>query len=194
LSKEGALYRLNNYFKFTVLRNPLERLLSGYRNKLESPLNITMVKKFPNRLKAYILTLLDKKRIAAWAKEKNYSRDIHPSFSETLDFMTMFNLSAYNEHFIPFMQLCHPCAVNYDVYLNLKTINYDVFALMDYFKIPSKYYPPVPRSHLTSDLMTSYFKAVKEPLRNKFYKKFSREMEFYYKAYPEEADMHLDLR
>ena len=37
LTKAEAVYKLKHYFKFAIVRNPAERLLSAYRNKLESP-------------------------------------------------------------------------------------------------------------------------------------------------------------
>ena len=39
LTLKSSLRRLNTYFKFMVVRNPLERLVSGYRNMIEPPLN-----------------------------------------------------------------------------------------------------------------------------------------------------------
>ncbi len=193
LSREGALYRLNNYYKFAILRNPLERLLSAYRNKLESPINITLIKKFPHRLKAYILTLTNRHLIEQWAREKNYGEDIHPTFRDTLKFLTKFNLSAYNEHFTPFLELCQPCAINYDVYLNLKAINYDIFALMEYLGIPYSYYPPVPKSEMTRDHMKEYYGQVPAYLKDKVFDRLRKEIEFYYKLHPEEKGMHFNL-
>ena len=40
LTYDEAMYRLQHYFKFAIVRNPLERLLSAYKNKLERPFNI----------------------------------------------------------------------------------------------------------------------------------------------------------
>ena len=38
LTLKSQLGRLHTYFKFMVVRNPLERLVSGYINKIEPPL------------------------------------------------------------------------------------------------------------------------------------------------------------
>ena len=37
LTDQEKSQRIKEYFKFMVVRNPLERLVSGYRNKLEAP-------------------------------------------------------------------------------------------------------------------------------------------------------------
>ena len=64
LSKEEALYRLKNYYKFAIFRNPLERLLmSAYRNKLEPPLNYAIRRNFPDRYESVHLEEVSKRRL-----------------------------------------------------------------------------------------------------------------------------------
>ena len=186
MSREGIIHRLDNYLKFAIVRNPMERLLSAYRNKLEPPLNYTRVKKFPDRLKAFILALKNKSALQEWVSLKNYSNDIHPSFSDTLDFMTKFTLSAYNEHFLPFLKLCHPCALKYDLFLNFKSINYDVFALMEYLGIPINYYPRVYHPSVTRDILDRYYKLVPQQIKTRVSHTLDKELGFYYALHPEE--------
>jgi hypothetical protein len=63
--------------------------------------------------------------------------DVHPwpSFSEFLQFMTRFPFDLYNEQFKPIRQLCFPCAMHYDLSLNFKMLEYDVFSLMQFLDI-----------------------------------------------------------
>ena len=37
LSAKEKLQRMKDYYKFVIVRNPFERLVSGYRNKIEKP-------------------------------------------------------------------------------------------------------------------------------------------------------------
>ena len=37
LTDKEKTNRIRDYYKFMIVRNPLERLVSGYRNKLEHP-------------------------------------------------------------------------------------------------------------------------------------------------------------
>ena len=186
MSREEAIYRLENYFKFSILRHPIERLLSAYRNKLEKPLNFTRVKKFPDRLKAFILALKRKSALQKWVALKNYSNDIHPSFSDTLEFMTKFTLTTYNEHFLPFLKLCHPCAIKYDLFLNLKSMNYDIFALMEYMKIPFQYFPGMFKTSDTRDLLEEYYQQVSPKVMTRVHNTLGKDLKFYYDMYPEE--------
>ena len=164
----------------------MERLLSAYRNKLETPLNYTLRKKFPDRLKAYILKLYEKDSLVHWIASKNYSRDIHPSFSAFLQFMVRYPMESYNEHFTPFVNLCFPCAINYDVLINLKSMDYDVYAIMKYLGIPESYYPPVAKHVPTSNLLETYFGSVSDIVKTKIHGVLDQELGFYYRMHPEE--------
>ena len=96
-------------------------------------------KHFPERLKAYILKQFRKPEFEAWIAVNDSSIDIHPTFEEFIHFMEMFPLTFYNEHFKPSLELCSPCAINYDLFLNFKTLEYDLFALMEYLGMCSNY-------------------------------------------------------
>ena len=37
LTLKEKLQRISDYYKFIIVRNPFERLVSGYRNKIEKP-------------------------------------------------------------------------------------------------------------------------------------------------------------
>lgn len=195
MTAEEAIYKLEHYFKFAIVRNPMERLLSAYRNKLEKPLNVTMRKKFPDRLEAYLLDLYDHQRLQRWIAAKNYSADIHPSFQHLIKFMTHFSLNSYNEHFVPFLQLCFPCAINYDLVVNFKTLNYDMYGLMDYLGIPASYYPAAigHMSEPTSAYLERYYKAVPSRTKMSLFSRLSQELEYYYTLHPEEEGMHKHL-
>lgn len=78
----------------------------------------------------------------------------------------MYFVSAYlhsqlNEHYRPVMELCHPCAVQYDVYTNFKYLPEDAFRIMDLLDIPHHFYlneeshPRKPTSTLLDDFYNS---------------------------------------
>lgn len=195
LTQEQAIYKLKNYYKFAIVRNPLERLLSAYKNKLETPLDAKLRKKFPDRLKAYLLDLYDHQLLKSWISAKNYSGDVHPTFQQLIKFMTQFSLNSYNEHFVPFMQLCFPCAIDYDLVVNFKTLNYDMYGLMEYLGIPPSYYPAAIGHVLqpTSVYMKQYYKRVQHQIKADLFHKLQQELDYYYTLHPEEEGMHKHL-
>lgn len=44
LTEKQKSQRMNDYYKFMIVRNPFERLVSGYRNKLEKPVRYIQMK------------------------------------------------------------------------------------------------------------------------------------------------------
>ena len=172
----------------------MERLLSGYRNKLETPYNISN-HHFPDKLKGYILRQFRKVEFWKWVEQGNQSVDIHPTFAEFLQFMLPYPLSYYNEHFKPVLNLCFPCAIHYDFYANFKSQDYDVYALMDYLGIPSAYYPHIilHKDTPTKSYLEEYYRELPAVLKAKLARAFRTELDFYYALYPEERNMHVLL-
>ena len=72
-----------------------------------------------------------------------------------------FFVSHLNEHYRPVMELCHPCAVQYDMYTNFKYLPEDAFRVMDLLHIPHHYYlnaeshPRRPTSTLLDDFFNT---------------------------------------
>ncbi len=195
LSAEEALYRLNSYMKVLIVRNPLERLLSAYRNKLEPPFNPDNRHFFPDNLKLFICQRARRDRPSEDVKQWNVSSTWHPKFREFVYFMTLYDLSTYNEHFKPVLDLCYPCAIQYDFFANFKSLDYDVYALMDYLGISTLYYPQA-ISHAstpTEAYMEEYYSTLDFNTKRKLHDAFSLELQFYYSLHPEEKDMHKHL-
>ncbi len=105
LTSEEVQYRLKNYYKFAIIRKPMERLVSGYKNKFLPPFDIRKKKQFPNQAKAFILNLFNTKRLHDWIAAGNFSQDIHPTF------ILIFSDSCQSIRWMPTMSisclLCH---------------------------------------------------------------------------------------
>ena len=177
-----------------IVRNPLEKLLSAYRNKIEPPLNFKNRNAFPDKVKLFILQRFRRGSVQQWLR-RNQSTPLSPTFSEFLLFMSTYPLSEYNEHFMPVLDLCSPCAVHYDFYANFKSLDYDVFAVLDYLNISSAFYPKA-ISHIqtpTSTYLETYFGKLPWQHKKSLFGVFSQELQFYYSLYPEEEGMHRTL-
>ena len=186
LNQSEALYRLQTYYKTVIIRKPLVKILSAFIDKLKDPLTYTnhsWARPFPNNIKHYILKLFRGDEV-----ENRISKQEHLNitFSEYIRYMTMFPLEDYNEHFVPVTNLCYPCAVKYDFYMNFDAMNYDVHALMHYLNIPMQHYPNQV-DHIyysTEDLLQDYFKSVSPEELANLLNTLSEEIDFYSSLYP----------
>ena len=189
--------RLVEYYKYLFVRNPMERIVSAYRNKIAKPLNFSLVStKFEEAYKVKILKALKLKEFITWMKNGKKGA-IYPTFSEFVQYLSMENLKKVNEHFQPIIYLCHPCAINYNFYGNFKLLPRDADTLVEKFNLNSSYYDN--KSYIshklynTSDLVPKYFSELTVTQKEALYYLFSDELDFYYSLYPEEKDNHLNL-
>lgn len=105
---------LKDYKKFVIVRDPLERLLSAYRNKFESktaPANY-----FHKEIGSKII-----KTYREHATEKEVKEGTSVTFPEFVRYVTESDFSlnwnkgkSFNEHWEPINGLCSPCTVQYD--------------------------------------------------------------------------------
>ena len=153
---------LNTYKKFIVVRDPLERLLSGYRNKFFHP-NKGHKAEYHDRVTAFYklhphLIRRNKVRIDFRSGEL--------TFQEFLLFMTdVYEVNEYlNEHFVPSNQLCNPCDIHYDYIGKYESLNTDVKYIFDHLDIDIEFpgrndnYSSVS----TSTLVEEYYKPIPE--------------------------------
>ena len=101
-SDEAIRTRLRHYYKFLFVREPFERLLSGFEDKFVS-------------------------NIWNWAETSHHTREMlnryrqeHPNATDDITFTKFIHYvlrlrdEARNEHWKSYEGLCHPCAVDYD--------------------------------------------------------------------------------
>ncbi|XP_075047847.1 carbohydrate sulfotransferase 14-like [Mixophyes fleayi] len=100
LSVEKIKYRLKYYFKFMFVRDPMERLLSAYRNKFGE------IKEYQQRYGVEI--------VKRYRKNPGLSKGDDVTFSEFLQYLLDEDVERMNEHWMPIYNLCQPCAVPYD--------------------------------------------------------------------------------
>ena len=122
-----------NFFKFMFVRNPMERLLSCYINKVEN-FNIFQIMKY------------SRERIKDSFKSKHNETEM-PTFEDFLlyaltdlsgtnlcnfsNYVTLFfpqKGDGFAEHWVPFWKVCSPCHFKYDMIGKLET-SQDDFAV-----------------------------------------------------------------
>ncbi|KAM6070071.1 LOW QUALITY PROTEIN: carbohydrate sulfotransferase 14 [Theristicus caerulescens] len=151
-------YRLKNYYKFIFVRNPVERLLSAYRNKFGE------IKEYQQKYGVEI--------VRRYRKNGGNSAGDDVTFSEFLQYLLDEEVERMNEHWMPIYNLCQPCAVRYDFIGSYERLNADADYVLERVQSPSfvrfperqSWYKPVTAETLHYYLCNTQRRLIKELL------------------------------
>ena len=191
LTDSERLYKLKNYWKFMIVRNPLERLLSAFLNKLSHPIpKQGTLNEFQrtaqNILKTYNLDLY---RVWSSASKLN-TQPISLDFESYLKWIIHTANYTLNEHFAPLVVLAQPCRVKYNFYGNFKSFLSDMNDVMEKLHAPKEYFIHRQSAQSTQDLMIEKYSVVSKEVKQQLVRHIYEDLDFYYSLYPEEADSH----
>ena len=118
---------------FMFVRHPIGRVLSAYKNKV--------LRKLPYRMKALVRLILE------YHGMKNQNPEIaNVTFPQFVDWIT--NTGSVNNHWRSFIDICHPCNINYTFTGRVETLASDLYHIMKKFygeRIASEWYEKQPR-------------------------------------------------
>jgi hypothetical protein len=196
LSDAQRIDKISNYWKFTIMRNPLERLLSGFRDKLESPLNYSKVHSCTFHMMRYsIMQTYHPQKLRNWEASKG-SSELRVDFQTYIRWIVDTPNKKLNEHFCPMVHLSQPCRVRYDFYGNFKDISTDVRMVLDKHHIPAKYYHDVSiykNANETATLLDKYYSTISKELKEALFKDFYIDLDYYYHLFPADRRSHMEL-
>ena len=117
-------YRLDNYFKFMFTRDPMERVVSAYRNKFEKAWSDFFQ---INHGKAIVRKYRKKPSAEALAKGNDVT------FSEFAQFLADEDRRGleFNEHWERYHKLCSPCSIEYSYIGMYETLEADTAYIMN---------------------------------------------------------------
>ncbi|CAH3022331.1 unnamed protein product, partial [Porites evermanni] len=154
-SDEDIKVRLQSYFKFLFVREPLERLLSAYNNKF-------VQKKWPGKIiESYKKKILER-----------YKQD-EPSSSSSEHDLTFKKFIYYvsdvgfdrNTHWRSYGPLCHPCDIEYDFIGHFEDMPEEApYILRQTGMDRVVTFPPFLTHNTTSQLLESYAPIPKEKI------------------------------
>lgn len=169
LSREELRRKIQTYTKFLVVRHPLERLLSAFRNKLEG--NGRPARVFKRVYGAKIIreyrrgpetSRENTTSVEELEKESAKTTGEDVRFSEFVSFLLdKEDLAIVNEHWRPYESLCHPCALSYDVIAKYESLEEDSEGFLRLIGAPEGLHFPQYAPTNTSALLHSYLASVK---------------------------------
>ena len=188
-------HRISHYKKFMVVRHPLERLVSAFRDKLEPPVSYKSQVLFPHRIKIDILNIHRRLDYLMWKRARG-SFNLTVTFSDFIDYFLQQSLNDVNEHFRVPLAICHPCAVQYSFYLNFRNLSTDIPIMIDQVGLNPTYYQN--RNLHQADSQTHhfvrhYYSQLSRFQKVKHFTKLYEELDFYYHLYPWEYNSHVDM-
>ena len=188
------LTMIQDYYKFVMIRHPLERLVSGFRNKIEPPFSDMSVR-FPNYIKMTILQRYRSTEFEKWRDSKT-KYNLSVTFEEFILYYVNSDLTTINPHLKPIIHTCHPCRVRYNFYGNFQMYSQDAQMAMKRLSINSDFYRNK-SLHLSSQRTSNYFRQyygrLSDVLKVRLYWKLREELEFYYALYPRERNSHISI-
>lgn len=189
------LYALQHYFKFVMYRDPLERLVSGFRSKV-ARYPLTGLKENTPHFNWL------RKSILLWTHPDQYSTFLHRrgkmsiniSFTDFIQYwLTQPPDLRDDEHFRPISALCEPCRTQYSFYANFKNFETDSELLV--WKIQAEaaylrkgYYASL--EDKTASLAPQLYAELSVQQKEAVLALLAQELDFFYHIFPEELNSH----
>ncbi|XP_045593466.2 carbohydrate sulfotransferase 10 isoform X1 [Procambarus clarkii] len=168
--------RSREFLKFLVVRDPLERLLSAYRDRILDTSHVSW------QAHHFVPLILVKTRGISYAHSDLYNIDgsvkVVPSFSEFLNFIVDEEPQDFDPHWMPVSQSCAPCHIKYTDVVHTETFLDDIQYIMRKSGLDTKVNASLLMQNTnkgrgnTQDLLTNQYRAVGPELFQRIVQKY----------------------
>ena len=189
---------VSRFFKFIMVRNPLERLASAFRSKIER-YNLTgRLHDTPhyNWARHAILRQTHPAFYRAWFRGGT-KLPVPISFSDFINYWLNPTDPRFemDDHFRSLLEICQPCRTRFDFYGNFHHFDRDAEVLIDKIgasrsDLRQGYYS---ENTSTEERMKLYYSILTDAQKKAVLNKMALELEFYYAIFPEERDSHKQI-
>ena len=121
-TKEDIVHRIKTYYKFMVVRHPLDRLVSAWIDKFLHPKDFDYI--LLNRHGPAILS-----KYRPWLSEAQIKSGKGVFFQEMIQYILAGHQNAHWDG--PYSRTCQPCRINFDAIVKLETFNSDVAPIIN---------------------------------------------------------------
>lgn len=151
------------------VRHPFERLLSAYRNKLEGA--PSREKRFQDHVGKLII--------------EDYKEGDPIPFPRFVDYVLKYGRKVMrtegdmNDHWGLFVDICHPCFMNYDFIGHMETIQTDADHILRDWGAPPNFRYPYETTANTTSLVDKYFRSLTSEQIQSLYKLFETDFKIF---------------
>ena len=168
--KDGIRFRIETYYKFLFVREPLERLLSAYQDK------------FANNFDHWIETPLHSRRIVTNYRRYHPNADAKATFDKFITYVI--DDKDKNEHWQTFYNLCHPCHIKYGFIGSFESLQEEADYVLRTASIDKVISFPRVISHNSSGLLRDRFSEVPWDTIEKLGKAYQNDFEMFNYPFP----------
>ena len=192
-------HSFNHYFKYMMYRNPLNRLISGFRSKVARYPLVGLYDDKPhfNWLRKAVLMQRQSARYSKFLQNRG-KESINITFPDFIDYWLDQPIEIkFDEHFRSILSICQPCRTRYSFYANFNNFDMDSRVLVEKIRAKPEY------------IRDGYYKNDKhsstEMLAIKLYSELSvrqklgvldiaaQDLDLYYRLFPEEKNSHKNI-
>ncbi|KAL6424107.1 hypothetical protein ACFW04_009766 [Cataglyphis niger] len=158
--------------RFLIVRDPLERLLSAYRDKLEHM-----------QSREYYYRRFGRRIALKYRQPGDNTTRLEPTFAEFLRFIA--NEKYFDEHWAPYYHTCEPCALQYDYILKIETLDRDLNFFIQDTKLSDYLYEVKhprninPYGATTKKLLGEYITGIPRSLLDQIYKIYENDYKLF---------------
>ena len=187
-SPKEIRHRLDNYYKFVFVRNPLERILSAYKNKFTLTYNTYFHMHYGRKI-------IKRFRKNPSAKSLETGSDVtFPEFIRYLLDPATTKKDLFNAHWRQYYQLCLPCLVNYDFIGKFDTLDADISSVLSHLHVDHMIrFPKRPYSAKrprTADILRASFTNISSEDIHKLWELYSVDFAMFGYEYPDLEEAH----
>jgi len=179
-----------------MYRNPLHRLISGYRSKVARFPLVGLSKDTPhyNWLR-HDVVLRTQPHVYQEFLHYHKNMTVNVTFSNFIDYWVEQPLEIkYDEHFRSVYSIAQPCRVRYNFYGNFKEFERDSIVLIERIRAKPQYlregYYGKKGAVSTEDLSARLYRELSAEQKMEVLKVLSFDLDFYYHVFPEEHNAH----
>ncbi|XP_070198058.1 carbohydrate sulfotransferase 11-like isoform X2 [Littorina saxatilis] len=179
-------HRLSNYYKFMFVRNPLERLLSAWRNKFQTNMSTSV-----SFRRYFVQVIVRQYRNDSQQLDKKSLDSVQIRFDEFLRFVVdqAEKGAVLNDHWERFHKLCHPCTVRYDFVGRYEHLEEDAMRVLKsvhadrMVRFPER--SAVYKHSRTTEVMREFYKDIPASLLKRVYRCYQEDFQLFNYSVPD---------